>query len=214
MSEYVFTKNHNQTLSEVFKQTIKNPYDFELITNEDLIKLKYKYGAYSFLIKRASHSEYTMGIASVGRKGETYSGSPSWEDTLGVFKGWLRELNHELYTQSGWEFLNRGENIFDNIWDEDTEFTKVEKDLLLKAINEIKVGMTELALMPKEIEKISLKLDSIAQAADKLNKPLWKDLFYGGINNLAFHLVLAPDTQGALWNLIVKAFIVTIRLGS
>lgn len=162
---------------------------------------------YSFeRIKETSDSHYA--VFSPGRgiwEEEAYPGS--WGNQLTYFNDWLTNLKIEITTPDKWERLySEVEAIELNFEDDRNFFTVPEYEEIKQRIKTIEGRLSEISLIPEQLEKIISKLDQVAEMAKTMNKFDWKSQFIGALVSIIIQLSITPENAKAIWNIVKGTF--------
>lgn len=191
-----------------------SPSQFEIYLSQSLNPTKYsdkgtiislKKSEFSFRLEGTDHNIFTLfTILCPGEKSfkQTKSAS-SWIQQKSFFTQWLGFLKRELTTPNKWERLQNEMNQINASYDESVDkFSAQEYEELKHKMNQLKLGIKSIGLLPEQITIINAKIDHLTELALTMNKFDWKGLFIGTIVNLSMALSFSNEARTAFWGLI------------
>ncbi|MDO8733647.1 MAG: hypothetical protein Q7K21_00615 [Elusimicrobiota bacterium] len=209
-------KSQKNDIFDVIQNSDLSPAQFELseydenysydetITNT---KLAYKNTDFYFLFETGDRNEH-ISTFSPGRETVTQRENPgNWITQLLYVKEWLSNLEREITQEDKWVRLEEEiENLKISDNDNNQKFSVEEYEVLTKKLNVLKEKISEIELLPEQIETISRKIDFLTETAKSFNKTDWKSLFMGTFIQLVFQLSIPPETSGIIWKTIKGIF--------
>ena len=196
----------NDLLKMILDEKFFNPKDFKITMSGSSVT--YKDSDYKFIYyygpRRSEHIIYCPGEQSYEESHEV-SQQP-WISKLVSFQNWLENLKKEVETPDLWKELLELKSLDSVFVNEDEGFNSIEKELILKRINEIEKEIKGINI-PKNIQnEIIDKLNSTLGLLDKLTKKQWIEYFLGAMIGYIFNLALDPENIKSIWYIIKPFF--------
>ena len=199
------TNTQKKELADLFKQQNLNLLDFEVSGEFQEFKVQFKYDYFSFTVIKLRPDDYTIKVLSVTNT-QPLSYSGKWDIVKAKFHGWVKKLDDELNTETGWENFETFNFLNDEYQDLENNFSDTEKVQIKANIKTLKIKIKSLKLPEENLKIIETKLDNLANAVDELNKFDWKSQFVGTIASLIMALIIPPEFNGIIWTYIKSAF--------
>lgn len=208
----------NTQKDSLFKIIISQGFDPQDFTwdNREISTIRYVKGQYFCRFQMTDDYLSRMIIYSPGSMlHEEYYGKDmiNWQAYENAFIMWLTNLKRELNADSLWEKLRievskiTTRNNIDNEY-----FNQIEKDLIQKKLESIKVQVENLNIGSEKLDIINKKLDHLFELTEKLNKVDWLSILIGSIAGLILDLVITQDVVAKIWEIIKHEFEIWIFL--
>ena len=170
-------------------------------------QIKYKHSNFYFLIdtnvSKAPVVEFSPADSTIRESFVV----KDWSRVEYNFTLWLNYLVREVSVDDKWARFNQEIAGIDiNPEGDDSRFNVHEFEIVAKNIDLIKTKISELNLLPDQMEQFNKKLDHLKEMAKDLNKIDWKNLFVGGIVSLTIAMSVTPETATKIWSIVKEVF--------
>ena len=203
-ADYRLLKSQKNEIFILIKQATLDPKEFEWEEREETES--YSHGEVTLHFHRLVHKP--SGYAALfGENFLSYSPGEQipnqtqdkigWSGKRLAVESWLANLKHEIEAPDLWSALTQEQELFsaEPAGAVNTPFTADEQVLIKRTIEEIRVYITSTySLAGEPLAKVNRKLDYLIDAATRLGRIDWKNIFVGALVGLILQQVIPSDS--------------------
>jgi hypothetical protein len=192
-------------LFEAIRTGELDPREFEL-ENSAEARVKHKWSRSFFMIRRDA-SLYYAGRYVVGDGLDSPYDPSSWQHLMTRFSRWISEVKDDLDTPDLWAELQREADLLRGASTEardNAPFTQQEQEEIERRLRELESQVAQTCTLPeRDVENLHAKIDYLVEAAGRVGRIDWRNLFIGGI---ASYLItgIPPEPARYIFHALVK----------
>ena len=178
-----------------------DPREFELEDGDAEVRVKHKWST-SYFIIRGDAGHY-VGHYVVGDASDWPYEAYSWQALMTRISAWLNEVKLDLDTPDLWaELRGEAELLGGAVGEanENTPFTLEEQKDIERRLREVEAYVRRTHALPEaEKEILKAKIDYLVDAAGRLGRIDWRNVFVGAIVGYILTAALPPESARSLF---------------
>jgi len=187
-----------------------DPREFELENSAEArdaeARVKHKWSRSFFMIRRDAGVFY-RGRCGVGDEVDLPYEASSWRFLLTRFSRWVNEVKIDLNTPDLWAELQREADLLRGASTEardNAPFTQQEQQEIERRLRELESEVAQTCSIPeREVEDLHAKIDYLVEAAGRVGRIDWRNIFIGAIVGYIF-TGIPPDPARYIFHALVK----------
>jgi hypothetical protein len=189
-------KWHRNNIFEAIQAVKLNPRDFDLDDSDAVIRIKHKWSESCFNVG-GSPGHY-VGSYVVGDAPAWPYNAYSWQALMSRVSQWLEDVKRDLETPDLWAELQREAKLLgagSTEVTENTPFTLDEQKEIAERLPKLaKYAKRTYSLSGTQMRVLEAKLDYLVDAARRLGRIDWRNVFAGAILSFILSAAVPPES--------------------